>query len=333
MKVLRFIVDLFLRVLLMVELERDIAAGKPIKIKARPYPVGHKLIEIYPYMALGYVRGHLPCHETTLNPDEPDHCVHIFPPDAFQRNGSGLPSSLSVWRYQDYWKFQDLLDTQSLYLSRLQDLVDPLEGKPTTALQELINLVELPPLPTPIMAPVLQLSRVLEDIYQSCYVNCWHINNLESQAMWALCSNPRSVTVRTTFGELNETLKEHDHTSVWQVHYLEYQAHERADMINIYSPEFIATHKDVKYRHENELRIVHLDRSNFLSLGSFIRRAWGSKRQVDTSEPCPRIPISLQKVIQEVRVHPQATDRFLNEVRHSVAQVLPQVSVTRSAFR
>jgi hypothetical protein len=73
----------------------------------------------------------------------------------------------SAWRYIDCVKFVDLLQTSELHFTRLDHLRDPYE----IALSN---------------AAFRRLKKVAAIQKQPRYVNCWHLNDVESAAMWSL---------------------------------------------------------------------------------------------------------------------------------------------------
>ena len=306
------------------EIKQDVANGESIAIRG-DRPDGSKLWDKRPSIALGHLAGLRVCHKTIYNIKGPNR-VHVFTPEAFERKGSDLPSEQSLWRYQDFWKFEDLLSSQSLHLSRLQDLADPLEGRPTDSLQQLLDIVESNPDRPFGLRLFPTLTKVYQAFYSCCFVNCWHIGDVESQAMWDLCESPRAIAIRTSVGILNQALRRKRHISTWKVHYVEYMAQgtQKADRVLTYQLHPLATHKDNSYRHEREFRIVHFSHR---SLSKAIANA---RRGKLTPQWNARVPIPIQQVIREVRVHPHASDSFLREVREALAFHAPYVKVERS---
>ncbi len=73
----------------------------------------------------------------------------------------------SAWRYIDFIKFVDLLQTGELHFTRLDQLHDPYE----IALSN---------------AAFRRLKKIAAIQKQPRYVNCWHLNDVESAAMWSV---------------------------------------------------------------------------------------------------------------------------------------------------
>lgn len=308
------------------EIKREVANGESIVIRGDS-PDGPRLWDKHPSIALGHLAGLRVCHKTIHNTKGPNR-IHVFTPEAFERKGSNLPREQSLWRYQDFWKFEDLLSSQSLYLSSLEDLADPLEGKPTDSLQQLLSIVESKPDRPARLRLFPTLTKLYRAFYSSCFVNCWHIGDVESQAMWDLCESPRSIAMRTSVGALNGALRRKRHISTWKVHYVDYKAQgtQKADRVLTYQLHPLATHKDNSFRHEREFRVVHF---SHLSL---VKAMLNARRGKLTHQRDIRLSIPIQSVIDEVRVHPNAPDSFLNEVREALASHIPQARVERSTL-
>lgn len=108
--------------------------------------------------------------------------------------------TVKIWRYMAFWKFISLLEDRSLYFARADRLGDPFEGsfpeeniaQRPSAYAELIKkyedqglFVRCPHIERPLS--FLEAQSVLRQwVCQWTFVNCWHINELESAAMWRL---------------------------------------------------------------------------------------------------------------------------------------------------
>jgi hypothetical protein len=119
----------------------------------------------------------------------------------------------SIWRYMDFAKYVALLRTKSLYFARLDKLEDPFEGSICRAEYE--DIVErakkgeedgrLPPDWRGIYFDVLM--QAARNGRRSCYVNCWHLNEGESEAMWRLYSQSTfAIAVKSTYGRLRDVI-------------------------------------------------------------------------------------------------------------------------------
>lgn len=87
-----------------------------------------------------------------------------------------------IWRYVEFWKLQDLVQTGQLYLRRADRLGDEREGLPPPEYERVLNL------------STYELNDIherdhhigsLAQFRQSFYVNCWHLHVGETATMWA----------------------------------------------------------------------------------------------------------------------------------------------------
>jgi hypothetical protein len=83
----------------------------------------------------------------------------------------------------------------------------------------------------------------------STYINCWHINNNESDAMWKIYGpSGENVAIKSTVGALKTSLKDGTPVCIGKVNYNE----DEIPGENLYWP---VTFKRKPFRHEEELRL------------------------------------------------------------------------------
>jgi hypothetical protein len=101
------------------------------------------------------------------------------------------------------------------------------------------------------------LSQFHRSLRLHTFVSCWHLNDVESAAMWKLyVPNNEGVAIQTTFERLVGAFQG-DENGLFQVHvgkveYLNYE-HEGFNEGNTFVP-FL--HKRLSFQHEHELRAV-----------------------------------------------------------------------------
>jgi len=92
--------------------------------------------------------------------------------------------NVAIWRYQDFTKFVSMLEHRALFFYRVDLLDDPFEGSYSRVNERLLQaLQEKTGIPA-------RTFRTLREFYrwvrQWTVVNCWHVNEQESAAMWRL---------------------------------------------------------------------------------------------------------------------------------------------------
>lgn len=161
-----------------------------------------------------------------------------------------------IWRYIDFTKFVDFLATSSLFFSRADEFTDPFEGSwPVTNIRIREERPELFIQGAPIEI-VKQLQQITyRQIRKFVFINCWHINEYESAAMWNLyLKSNEGVAVQSTFNKLITSFDEDTEYSVHvgKVHYIDYERYFMPET-NLFYP-FL--HKRRSFEHEKELRAI-----------------------------------------------------------------------------
>ena len=171
------------------------------------------------------------------------------PHPAFRQPENG---NIWVWRYMDLPKFVWMLEHQELYFARADMLGDAHEGS-ITYLNKLIQVNKGRNIKNIKFDETLRKAREIARLL--IYVNCWHANEYESEAMWKLyCSGEFGVAVKTTY----ERLAEFAHSRgafIGLVKYRDYK-YDTIPSSDMYSP-FMSKRK--AFAHEREVRLL-LDR-------------------------------------------------------------------------
>lgn len=250
-----------------------------------------------------------------------------------------LAGATKLWRYLSLDKLVDLLSTRELFFTPLAEFVktDPFEGYlPSVALdaiastfQPIVNQFERShqqvaeyrnkrgyPLTNAekekLQADLEDLRshqrRIVPAIAKATTVNCWHMNEYESEAMWRLyAENGKAVAVETTFDDLKESIQRGESSSVvyiYPVKYLDFfdsalQPHECL-VEGIHIPLL----KRISYKHENELR-------------AFIAKVAPGRAGADVAfwEPARiRLPIDVKALVKAIHISPYAREPFPGSV-------------------
>jgi hypothetical protein len=148
---------------------------------------------------------------------------------------------IKIWRYMDFTQFVSMLDEKGLLFTRADLLEDKFEGTMSRPLYDFL-LDQGDPQQH---ADLLRLTKGWS------FVNCWHMNESESAAMWKIYSTAKeSVCVQTTFARLRDALAEEVHIGV-----ISYISYER-DKIPAGNTFWPLMHKRKSFEHERELRAV-----------------------------------------------------------------------------
>lgn len=206
--------------------------------------------------------------------------------------------NIKIWRYMDFTKFVSLLEKKCLFLSRVDMFDDPYEGATSHANSEIRPFLYkdqgLPP------NAVLQMSMFMKMTRQWTYVNCWHMNQSESAAMWKLYAQTNeAVAIQSTFSKLHQSLP--SDTYLGKVNYIDYDKDWLPEG-NAFRPY---VHKRRSFEHEKELRVLMQD---LPSTGS------GFDHNLINIELGKSIEINLSELIEHVYVSPTAPNWFYDVV-------------------
>jgi hypothetical protein len=168
-----------------------------------------------------------------------------------------------IWRYMDLWKLNSMLEHQGLFFCRLDKLGDPFEGAmPAPDHQGMREQYS---------QAVMNASADFTKNYslRRVMVNCWHMNEGESAAMWALyASRGEAVCIQSTFQRLEYALGD-SVTGVGMVMYIDYRTEKMKTNHPFYS-RFL--HKRKSFEHEREVRAVVYNRDGDIPVEGEFRR-------------------------------------------------------------
>jgi len=212
------------------------------------------------------------------------------------------PHSCSIWRYMSFTKFAWMIATKSLYFSRLDQLKDEWEG---------------------LIATTPENIESRKHIRFNSYINSWHINDVESDAMWKLYGPPgETIAIKTTVGYLIESLESGLPVYVGRINYDE----QRVPEGNLYWPVIF---KRKPFEHENELRLcISSPFGDNLpdSCGTEPSKGIVSKR----SPKSISVYTQLNKLIREVVTCPDAKDYLRESIDYIVKRGVPHTSIRES---
>jgi len=171
------------------------------------------------------------------------HPVFLQPPDVNAR----------VWRYMDFTNYIWTLESSALYFSRIDLLGDPFEGTTTAASNDaMMKVMNRPPGSQRSQRDWAESNAKLRrDVRRGIFVNCWHMNDHESEAMWRqYAKSDQAIAIQTSYRRLVDAF---DSTIiVGAVRYTDYD-HAVFPMSNALWP---AAHKRLSFKHENEVRAL-----------------------------------------------------------------------------
>lgn len=168
-------------------------------------------------------------------------------------------TNTKVWRYMDLSKFLYLIHRQSLFLSRQDLFNDPHEGSVPK-----VNFIERQKFEEEHSGFAQALKSITIQRRKSMYINCWRLDNFESEAMWKLyCPDNKGLAIQTTYGKLVESVSSDDFLYIGQVTYIDFETEWFPETNAFYT----SMHKRKAFEHEKEIRLVKSD-SKYWAVGS-----------------------------------------------------------------
>lgn len=158
----------------------------------------------------------------------------------------------------DFTKYISLLHRKTLFFSRADLLGDPYEGSISRKNKELYPIIYR----TYSLDMRERMSSITKGAVQWTYVNCWYMNEHESNAMWVSTNTDKSVVIQSTYKKLNNclssaTINPDEYLggiNLGVVNYVNYKNYFVPEG-NIFSPFM---HKRQEFDYEKELRaLIH----------------------------------------------------------------------------
>ena len=206
-----------------------------------------------------------------------------------------------VWRYLDLAKYVAMLQRGTLFFARADQLGDPFEGSygiPNIAARPQ-NYSHIPDLSLQTLSMAHESSRYIT------YVNCWHHNQHESEAMWKLyATENRGIALCSSVGALRASLTGTERICLGCVRYIDY----RDTSITEGDPLLAYMYKRRSFVHEQEVRAVMF---HIAAPHSFSSRPLNAP----PSQPLGiEMQVDLSKLLDRVIVSPFAEDWFVEVV-------------------
>lgn len=178
------------------------------------------------------------------------------------RPGYSPPNNpcIKVWRYVDFVKFMSMIHGSSLFFGRLDTQDDPFEGAtPRRLLEKMFADMDWATVTAGGHDPDFIRQEIEASMFthtrESAYVNCWHMNERESMAMWKVYSG-EGLAIQSTYLRLRDSFKaeREKHIHIGEVQYLE-PAEDDPGQYHLGA----VLHKRRAFEYEREIRAVYLD--------------------------------------------------------------------------
>ncbi|PFM49052.1 hypothetical protein COJ52_28300 [Bacillus cereus] len=232
---------------------------------------------------------------------------------------SNIEKNAKLWRYMDFAKLVSLLSTQKLYFCRTDKFKDVFEGKlfgfqvedMRKNLERIIGehviygsdeRIKIDPI------VIEQAEELTQQVYhlseydrEKTFVNCWHLNEYESAAMWDLyLKSNEGIAIQTSFDRLKRSLQNcKEDIFIGRVKYIDHT--KESNFGHGLSPFFT---KRNSFSHEKEVRLLYsavLDNN--------------ANMYPDENILGKNFHVDLEDLIERVYVSPDAPSWFVDVVK------------------
>jgi hypothetical protein len=236
----------------------------------------------------------------------------------------------------DFQKFVSLLDTQALFFGKVQMLQDNYEG--TLPVFARLVKASMSKLFSNGNAYSNYVDGLLKLLKATTLVNTWHINEVESAAMWDLYSNNNvGIAIQSTYKRLSESFDNNKEDYVWisTVKYIDYNKD-----LSGFSDIFGAfTCKRLSFQHERELRaftslLGHQFMESLLDQSKRVTPLHMPQRisQADQGARGKYISISLDSLIERIYLSPSSQDWHIDLVKSIAKKYNINKEIVRSGL-
>jgi hypothetical protein len=220
-----------------------------------------------------------------------------------------------IWRYIDFWKFEHMLQSSSLYFRRADKLSDTGEGRLSA---EGVRGTSASERAFRAGYKIAQQGHAIDvnahEATRSCmFINCWNIDDAENGRMWVeYTTGPESVAISTTFARLIQS-SPIDKLIISRVKYIDDKTPR---------DEFFHTtaffYKDKRFSFENELRLVRPVLGNECVM-------------VDDEKDFGKlVSIAVAGLIERIVANKHMPESVLDRVRQMVSKHCPSAQLSRS---
>jgi len=223
-------------------------------------------------------------------------------PIQFHENMIPLNEDAILWRYINFIKFESLLKEKALFFCRADKFSDPFEGsvpKKEAAFRDSNSNKGI--------------ANIHKELKKFVVINCWQINNSESDAMWRIYLKTNDgVAIQTTQKRPTECFNNtNENVLLSKVRYIDYENNIWYNSIeyphtnyNLNAP-FI--HKRLEYIHEKEYRVLYEipntnQRENF----------WENQK----NDKGLLIPINVNTLIDKIILAPTADNKAKTKIEN-----------------
>lgn len=226
-----------------------------------------------------------------------------------------------LWRYMSFYKFHSLLETRCLFFCRADKFSDPFEG--SIPKKEANNRMKEQVRSSFALRSKLDQKQFEENIRgisdlhkrfrRAVIINCWQINQNESDAMWRLyLKNNEGVAIQTNRARLYDAIKNTvEEISTSKVRYIDFEEDQWYHPVDYphtnYNLIVPFVHKRKEFIHENEFRL-------FIQVDAAIDNIeyWDNQ----SHDFGKFVSVNLESLIEKVILPPSTDEKAIKKIKN-----------------
>ncbi|MEA9985663.1 hypothetical protein [Subtercola sp. RTI3] len=213
-----------------------------------------------------------------------------------------------VWRYMDLARFMSILESKTLNFTRADFMADKWEGSYSYA-----NVEQRPGRYGEHFEMMIKDAEArLDGSRKTMFLNCWHVSNEESAAMWDIYQREgRGVAIKTTWGRLTSSLKGNVGVYGAYVNYVDY----KTTFISETTTFDPFLHKRLSFAHEKEARLIFME----MKVGQIEMPHGPENAILGYYDPAFPVPIDVEELIEVVYIAPD-TPSWISDLVTSIVK-------------
>lgn len=228
-----------------------------------------------------------------------------------------LNDDQKLWRYMDLSKLVSMLDKQEIWLAKTDTVKDKHEGRIPDEIKERLSTA-YKEFSDNDKSPVRDEEDFEDYLRKNTFISCWHKNTDENMVMWEIYARDiNTVAIQTTVGRikrsvLNDQLRGHSLI-------LQNIAYQQSDEVRgelLYEQYFFRKRRHFEF--EKEVRI---------SLDTY-----STKNPTKNTPSGYELKTNINELIENILVHPDSEDWFLDAVSSVVKKYSINTSVLRGSY-
>jgi len=210
-----------------------------------------------------------------------------------------LSDDEKLWRYMDISKFISMLDSNAIWLARVDTVKDKHEGRFHDDMRKMIDAAYRNFSDTD-KSPIENADDFQDYLVKNTFISCWHKNFDENMVMWEIYGRDNSsLAVQTTVGRIRSNI-DTSKLNGWSLIMKDIDYKNADEVQGVIKYEECFFRKRRHYVYEREVRIS-LDKYN-------------KDAPIKNTPYGYLLPCKLNLTIENILVHPDCEDWFLKVV-------------------